>query len=161
LWHIARGWATRWWAEVSTASASIHWIRPGYTYLDESSRVVVYCLKGHNMLGWCEYMKMWKYIWLIGWNLLCSSLPYFCCVCSAVWYSLLRWSSTCWCEQMRGTPVGNREVIVPLHNLHGLDLSFFGLSLGSWPMYCFLLITLLHLLDFSIVLCWHRGVPSL
>jgi len=41
--------------------------------------------------------------------------PTFIVVCSAVWYSFLRWSSTCWCEQMRGTPAGNREVMVPLH----------------------------------------------
>jgi len=31
-----------------------------------------------------------------------------------VWYSLLRWSSTCWCKQMGGTPVVNMEVMVPL-----------------------------------------------
>ena len=42
MWHIARGWAARGWAEVSTTSASIRWIRPSYTYPDESSRVVVY-----------------------------------------------------------------------------------------------------------------------
>jgi len=41
--------------------------------------------------------------------------PNFIVVCSTVWYSLLRWSSTCWCEQMRGTPEGNREVMVLLH----------------------------------------------
>jgi len=39
----------------------------------------------------------------------------FIVVCSVVWYSLLRWSSTCWCEQMRETPAGNREMMVPLH----------------------------------------------
>jgi len=41
--------------------------------------------------------------------------PTFIVMRSAVWYSLLRWSSTDWCEQMRGTPMGNREVMVPLH----------------------------------------------
>jgi len=41
--------------------------------------------------------------------------PTFVVVCSTVWYSLLRWSSTCWCEQRRGTPVNNREVVIPLH----------------------------------------------
>jgi len=40
--------------------------------------------------------------------------PTFIVVCSVVWYSLLRWSSTYWCEQMRGTPVVNKEVVVPL-----------------------------------------------
>jgi len=41
--------------------------------------------------------------------------PTFVVVCSAVWYSLLRWSSTCWCEHMRGTLVDNKEVVIPLH----------------------------------------------
>jgi len=50
--------------------------------------------------------------------------PTFIVVCFAAWYSLLRWSSTCWCEQMRGTPAGNREVMVPPHSLHGLDFIF-------------------------------------
>jgi len=50
-------------------------------YQDESSRVLVYCLESHNMLSWYVYMGLWKYIWLYGWNLLCSSLLYFrCCV---------------------------------------------------------------------------------
>jgi len=40
--------------------------------------------------------------------------PTFVVVRSAVWYSLLWWSSTC-CEQRRGTPVDNREVVIPLH----------------------------------------------
>jgi len=44
-------------------------------------------------------------------------------VCSAVWYSLLRWSSTCWCEQMRGTPVDNRKMMVPLLSL-GINFCF-------------------------------------
>jgi len=47
-------------------------------------------------------------------NIVGSSLSFCFVVCSAVWFSLLRWSSTCWCEQMRGTPVVNREVMVPL-----------------------------------------------
>jgi len=59
--------------------------------------------------------------------------PTFIVVCSAVWYSLLRWSSTCWCEQMQGTPVDNRDVMVPPHSPRGLDFSFFmGFSLGLW-----------------------------
>jgi len=33
-------------------------------YPDESSRVLVYWLGGHNMLGWCMYIGLWKYIWL-------------------------------------------------------------------------------------------------
>jgi len=58
-------------------------------------------------------------------------------VCSVVWFSLLRWSSTCWCEQMRGTPVVNREVMVPLLSLW-IDFCFWTFQLGLRPMYCFL-----------------------
>jgi len=54
-----------------------------------------------------------------------------------VWYSLLRWSSTCWCEQMRGTPMVNREVMVPLLSLW-IDFCLWALHLGLRPMYCFL-----------------------
>ena len=57
--------------------------------------------------------------------LLALAYPFVFVVCPAVWYSLLRWALTCWCEQMRGTPVGNREVMVPLHSMHGLVFSFF------------------------------------
>jgi len=49
--------------------------------------------------------------------LLALAYPSVIVVCSAVWYSLLQWSSTCWCEHMRGTPVVNREVMVPLLSL--------------------------------------------
>jgi len=31
--------------------------------------------------------------------------------------------------------VDNREVMVPLHSLLGLDFSSLGFSLGLWPMY--------------------------
>jgi len=46
--------------------------------------------------------------------LLALAYPCVIVVCSAVWYSLLWWSSTCWCEQIRGTLVVNREVMVSL-----------------------------------------------
>jgi len=42
-------------------------------------------------------------------NFYALAYPIFIVVCSVVWYSLLRLSSTCWCEQIRGTPVDNRE----------------------------------------------------
>ena len=48
-----------------------------------------------------------------------------------VWYSLLRWSSTCWCEQIRGTPVVNKEVMVPLLNLW-VDFCLWALHLGFY-----------------------------
>jgi len=59
LYHLARGWAGK-----STTSASIRWIRLDYMYLDESRRVLVYCLEGHNMLGWRMYNWLWECIWL-------------------------------------------------------------------------------------------------
>ena len=129
MWHIARGWAARGWVEVSTTSASIRWIRPNYMYPDESSRVLVYYLEIHNMLSWYVYMELWIYIFGCMDEIFCAlAYPTFVVVCSAVWYSLLRWSSTCWCEQMRGTPVGNMKVIVLLHSINWtlfLDRLFF------------------------------------
>jgi len=69
------------WAEVSTTSASIRWIRPSYMYPDESSRVVVYCLESRTFLFDicimdCEYV----YIWLYWWNDFGSSLPFVCLI---------------------------------------------------------------------------------
>jgi len=58
----------------------------------------------------CESVS--DYLMKLFWAL---AYPTFIVVCFVVWYSLLRWSLTCWCKQMRGTPVGNREVMVPLH----------------------------------------------
>jgi len=80
-------------AEISTTSASIRWIRPSYTYPDESSRVVVYWMKSHNMLGCYMDMRWWKYIWLYDDYVVGSSLPvslHGCVVCGC---SSLRWSS--------------------------------------------------------------------
>ena len=69
--------------------------------------------------------------------LLALAYPSIFVVYPAVWYSLLRWSSSCWCEQMRGTPVVNREVMVPLLSLW-VDFCLWALHLGLRPMYCFL-----------------------
>ena len=123
--HIAQDRAAQGQAEVSTTSASICWIRPSYTYPDESSRVVVYWVKSQNMFGCYVDMRWWKYIWLHVEYVVGSSLPFCFVVCSAMWFSLLRWSSTCWCEQMRGTPVTNREVMVPLLSRLDLGSSFY------------------------------------
>jgi len=64
---------------------------------------------------------------------------------------------------MRGTPTGNREVMVPLHNLHWLVLvSLVGFSLGLRPMYLFVLgstyfpCNLVNRFSYG-----HRGVPRI
>jgi len=101
---------------------------------------LVYWFESHSMLSVlymvdCESVS--DYLMKLFWAL---AYPTFIVVCFVVWYSLLRWSLTCWCKQMRGTPVGNREVMVPLHSPRGLDFNFFmGFSLGLWPMYLFVL----------------------
>jgi len=108
-----------------TTSASIRWIRPSYTYPDESSRVVVYCFKGRNMLVWRMYDGLWICFWLHWWCDFMHKLTLLLLLCApAVWYSYLRWSSTCWCEQRRGTPVDNREMVISLHSPRGLHSSF-------------------------------------
>ena len=127
--HSSGGWAVRGWAEVSTTSASIRWIWPDYMYPDESSRVLVYWLKGHNLLGWCMYIGLWKYICLHDKTNFGFSLP-FCCLLYVLWcgfFFLLQWSSTCWCEQRWELPliIGVMEVL--LHSLLGLDIGLLGL----------------------------------
>jgi len=37
-------------------------------YPDESSRVLVYCLEGRNMLVWRMYNGLWICIWFLWWN---------------------------------------------------------------------------------------------
>jgi len=89
IWFIvtlvthSSGWAAQGRAEVST-SASIRWIRLSYTYSDESSRVVVYWMKSHDMLGCCMSMGWWKYNWLYDEYVIGSSLP-FCCLLYVLW----------------------------------------------------------------------------
>ena len=104
----------------------------------ESCRSVL--IESHNMPCW---LNVWycAIIYDLMDEISCAlAYPTFIVVCSVVWYSLLWWSSTCWCEQMQGTPAGNREVMVPRHNLHGLVLvSLVGFSLGLRPMYLFVL----------------------
>jgi len=76
---------------------------------------------------------------------------------SAVWFSLLRWSSTCWWEQMRGTHVVIREVMVSL--LSHLDLSTLGFLVGLWPMYQLdSYFTIFVPVDLVSVWFWHRRV---
>jgi len=135
LYHLARGWAKK-----SIISASIHWIWLNYTYPDESCRVLVYCVEVHSMLGWCMYNRLWKCIWLLDKTIFGSSLPFCLLYVCLVWFFSFALSSTCWCEQMRGTPVTNREEMISLHSLPGLNFMFYlGFSLRLWPMYCFTL----------------------
>jgi len=77
-------------------------------YPDESSRVLVYCLEGLNMLGWCMYNGLWMCIWLHWWNSFDSSLPFSRLNALYVILLLLRWSSIHWWEQMREALVVNK-----------------------------------------------------
>jgi len=99
----------------------------------------VYCLRSHNMLGWPVCMVWWIYFDCMDEIFCALAYPTFFVVWSVVWNSLLRWSSTCWCEQMRGTPVGNRVVEILLHSPRGLVYNSLRVSLGLWPMYLLIL----------------------
>ena len=137
--HIARGWAARGWAKISTISAGIRWIWPSYTYPDESSRVILYWLESHNMLGCCMDIEWWKYIWLYDNNVVGFSLP--CCCIVVLYVALLSCDDHQfdWWEQMGEVLVVSKEMAIPLlSHLHG--------SLGLWPMYCFMLY-------YSILIC--------
>jgi len=118
--------------QVQASTESDH----GYMYPDESSRVVVYCLNNHNMLGWFECMVLWNYIWFNGWTLLCSSLPYFlCCVICCVILSfamiinLLVWADARNTRRQQG-------VEIPLHSPCGLVYISVWVYLGLRPTNC-------------------------
>jgi len=53
--------------------------------------------------------------------------PFACLVALYVVLLFLRWSSIYWCEQMREVLEVNREGMIPLHSLPGLDFLLFGL----------------------------------
>ena len=40
------------------------WVGMDSTFGYDSIRFLVYWLGGYNMLGWCMYIGLWKYIWL-------------------------------------------------------------------------------------------------
>ena len=119
-------------------------------YPDESGRVVVYYLTSHNMLGWIECMILWNYIWLNGWNLLCFSLPYFCCcvICCVVLSLAMIINSLVWADAR--TPADNRVVIGLLHNLCWLDFISWWVFFRAWAHVLFMLSKLLHLLIFQL-----------
>ena len=84
----------------------------------ESSRSVLF--------GRSKHAGGVMYVWWTVYMYLTLLMKWFCAlayptffVVWSVWYSLLRWSSTCWCEHMRGTPVGNRGMEIPLPSPHG------------------------------------------
>jgi len=148
---------------VSTTSASIRWIRPDYMYLDESSRVLVYWLEGHNLLGWCMYIGLWKYIWLHDKTNFGSSLPFYFLL-YVLWCGfLLQWSSICWCEQRWELPVIIKVMEVPLHSLLGLDLGLLGLSFRAMaPVPLIFRLKILNVDDLYFILCYGIIVcPSL
>ena len=102
-----------------------HPLNPTKLYVSglvESSRVLVYWLEGHNILGWCMYIWLWKYTWLRDKTTFGSSLPFYLFVVWSICAVLLflQWSSTCWCEQMRELSAIIRVMEVPL--LSRLDL---------------------------------------
>ena len=115
------------------------------------SRVVVYWLKSHNMLGCCMDIE----------NVVSSSLPcllYGCLVCGS---SFLRWSSINWWEQMGEVPAVSKEMAIPLLSHLGWTLRYF----SSWVffratahvlLYALLLYSLLldfYLVSVGIVVC--------
>ena len=87
------------------------------------------------MFGWHMYNWLWEYIWLYDKSIFGSSLPFCLFVVLCMVLLLLWWLSIYWCEQMRGTPVVNREVMVPLLSLW-TGFCFWAFLLGQWPMYC-------------------------
>ena len=114
---LSSGWAVWGWVEKSTTSVSIRWIRLNYMYLDESSLSLSVLFASHNMVGWHIFVGMWNNMYLYDKPIYTLAYPFSCLIALCVVLLLLRWSSIYWCEQMRGTPVVNKEVMVPLLSL--------------------------------------------
>ena len=120
-------------------SASIRWIRPSYMYPDESSRVVVYWMKSHNLFG-CYVDEIVK-IHLIACWICWLDLAYpFCCmfvmyvaVLLAMIINLVdgsRWARSSWStREWWSSSLAIRARI---------RTSFFHVSLGLWPLYLLL-----------------------
>ena len=79
----------------------------------------------------CLMKSLWLYLTLSA-----------CLIVLYVGLLLLRWSSTCWYEQMREALEVNQEEMIPLHSPFVLDIAFCGASLGLWSMFCLLFNTL-------------------
>jgi len=125
LYFIAQDRAAQGRAEVSTTSASICWIRPSYTYPDESSRVVVYWMKSHNMFGCYMVMRWWKYIWLYDEYVLALAYPFCCMVVLYVVVLPCDDHQLGWWEQMGEVLVVNKGMTIPLPSHLGYILHFF------------------------------------
>jgi len=116
-------------------SASIRWIRPSYTYPNESSRVVVYWIKSHNMFE-CYVDEIVK-LYLIACGICWLALAYpFCCM-----FVLYVAVFPCddhqlgWWEQLGEVLRVNKRMVIPL--LSHLGWSLPCVYLGPWPMYFF------------------------
>jgi len=108
---------------------------------------------------------LWKYTWLHDKITFGSSLP-FCCLLYVLYvsFSLLRWSSTCWCEHMRGTPVVNKEVMVPLLSHLGWILLLWAFFWGYDPCtslsFNFLFWLVLHFVSGLVLATWWYALDN-
>jgi len=118
-------------------SASIRWIRPSYTYLDESSRVVVYWMKSHNMFSCYMDMIWWKCIYWIARGICWMALAYPLCCMFVLYVTVFPCDDhqLGWWEQLGEVLRVNKRMGIPL--LSHLGWSFPCVYLGPWPMYFF------------------------
>jgi len=99
--------------------------------------VLVYCLRVKTWFGLYMFICLWNSMYLydkMSYTLAYPFCLFGCFVCGS---SLLRWSSICWCEQMREVLEVNKEGMISLHSLPRLDFFYLSFSLWLWPMYCF------------------------
>jgi len=88
------------------------WVESESSVLSEKSEHVWMIYKMLGLCNACDYLMN------------CFTLAYHvaCLIVLYVVLLLLRWSSTCWCEQMREALEVNREGMIPLRSLPGLIL---------------------------------------
>ena len=143
MWHIARRWATQGRAGLSTTSASIRWIRLSYTYPDVSSRVVVYWMKSHDMLGCDMDMGWWYCIWLYDENVLALAYPVYCMIVLYVVLLSCDGHQFDWWEQIGEVLVANKGMVIPLLSHLGWSfLHVFFRVMALVSLYAFLLYAL-------------------
>jgi len=97
-------------------------------YPDESSLSLSILFACHNMIGWHIFIGLQNSLYLYDKLFYTLAYPFAYLVALYVVLLLLRWSSIYWCEQMREVLEVNREGMIPLHSLFGLDFCLFGLS---------------------------------
>jgi len=115
------------------------WVELESNVLSEKSEHVWMIYKMLGLCNACDYLM----------NYFTLAYPVACLIVLYVVLLLLRWSSTCWCEQMQEALEVNTEGMIPLRSLPGLILLLWVLLQGYGPCN----VWSLHLIEFTFEPC--------